>query len=122
MDGNLARTEEKLGFDRVRRTITERCCTDYAAARVENESFCTNPAQIRLRLQLTDEMRLICMFEDSFPASGFVDALPFLELLEDEGSRIDVLSLGKLKTHLDTIRKITAFFASVKDGVYRKHP
>lgn len=120
MDGNLARTEEKLGFDRVRRAITERCCTDYAAARVENESFCTNPSQIRLRLQLTDEMRLICMFEDSFPTSGFVDALPFLELLEDEGSRIDVLSLGKLKTHLDTIRKITAFFASVKDGVYPK--
>ena len=58
------------------------------------------------------------MFEDKFPTTGYIDALPFLVPLEKEGSSIDVLSLGKLGTLLDTISKILAFLSSVKDGVY----
>ena len=117
---DFKRVEEKLGFDRVRRAIADRCNTDYAANRVREEGFCTDPKQIRLRLQLTDEMRLICMFEDNFPSSGYIDAKPFLETLEGEGTRIDVLSLGKLKTVLDTVRRICSFLSGVKDGVYPK--
>ena len=117
---DFKRVEEKLGFDRVRRAIADRCNTDYAAARVRDESFSNDRATIRLRLQLTDEMRLICMFEDNFPSSGYIDAKPFLETLEGEGTRIDVLSLGKLKTVLDTVRRICAFLSGVKDGVYPK--
>ena len=117
---DFKRVEEKLGFDRVRRAIADRCNTDYAANRVQEESFSTDPKIIRLRLQLTDEMRLVCMFEDNFPQSGYIDAKPFLETLEGEGTRIDVLSLGKLKTVLDTVRRICAFFGGVKEGVYPK--
>ena len=57
-----ARLEAKLGFDRVRTAIQNRCNTDYAAARVEGEEFCTNAAEIHRRHLLTDEMRLILMF------------------------------------------------------------
>ena len=109
--------EEKLGFDRVRTLIANRCSTDYATARVENESFCTDPAEIRRRLSLTDEMRLILLFEDSFPTSGYIDCIGFLEPLADSGS-IDLLSLGKLKTLIDTVRRIRHFFAGIKDSVY----
>ena len=117
---DFKRVEEKLGFDRVRRAIADRCNTNYAAARVQEEGFSTDPKIIRLRLQLTDEMRLVCMFEDNFPQSGYIDAKPFLETLEGEGTRIDVLSLDKLKTVLDTVRRICAFFGGVKEGVYPK--
>ena len=111
------RLEGKLGFDRVRRSIADRCSTDYASFRVENETFCTDPAEIRERLLLTDEMRLIIMLEDTFPTSGYIDCIRFLEPIGDAGS-IDLLSLGKLKTMLDTVRKIVRFFNGVKDGVY----
>lgn len=113
-----ARLEEKLGFDRVRADVAGRCNTDYALGRVEGEEFSTDAGIIRRRLLLTDEMRLILMFEDNFPTTGYIDAIPFLEPLQKESNRLDVLSLGKLKTLLDTTRRITGFFNSIKDGIY----
>ena len=101
-----ARLESKLGFDKVRKAVSDRCMTDYAAGRVAEEDFCTDPSIIRQRLALTDEMRLILMFEENFPTTGYIDAIPFLSALERAGSSIDVLSLGKLKTVTDTLRRI----------------
>ena len=111
------RLEEKLGFDRIRTRIADRCQTDYGAERVANETFSTDPKDIRERLVLTDEMRLILMFEENFPTSGYIDCLPFLEPIGNNAS-IDLLSLGKLRTLLETVRKIASFFRGVKDGVY----
>ncbi len=111
------RLEQKLGFDTVRALIQGRCCTEYAAARVEQESFCTEASEIRRRLVLTDEMRLILMFEDAFPTNGYVDCLPFLEGLEKNGC-LDALSIGKLRTMLDTLAKALHFFHNIKEGIY----
>ena len=58
------------------------------------------------------------MFEDSFPSGGFIDCIDFLKPLERSSSAIDLISLRKLRTMLDTLRKVTAFFESIKDGVY----
>ena len=110
--------ENKLGFDRVRQMISDRCSTDYAAGRVAGEEFCTDRNTILKRLQLTDEMKLIIMFEESFPTNGYIDCIPLLTPLRKEGCNIDSLSLGKLRTLLETIRKITWFFSSIKDGIY----
>ena len=85
------RLESKLGFDKIRKTIADRCLTDYAAGRVAEEAFSTDADIIRRRLALTDEMRLILMFEENFPTSGYIDAIPFLSALEREGSCIDVI-------------------------------
>ena len=112
------RLESKLGFDKVRRAISDRCSTDYAVQRTSSETFSTDPSEIAYRLALTDEMRLIVMFEESFPTSGYIDCLPFLNKLLNDGYNIDLLSLGKLKTMLETIRKITGFFHGIRDGVY----
>ena len=112
------RLEAKLGFDKVREIISDKCKTDYAAARVAEEQFSTSRGTILKRLQLTEEMRLILMFEENFPTAGYIDGQPFLAPLQQEGSSIDVLGLAKLKTLLDTTRRITAFFAGVKDGIY----
>jgi len=112
------RLEEKLGFDKVRELVADRCCTDYAADRVACEQFSTKKDIIKKRLLLTDEMRLIVMFEDSFPTTGYIDTLPFLKILESQGSNIDVLSMGKLRTMLDTSNRISLFFEGIKDGIY----
>ena len=113
-----ATLEAKLGFDKIRKTISDRCMTDYAAEKVAGEEFSADASVIGRRLKLTDEMRLVMMFEENFPSTGYIDAIPFLSALEKPGSCIDVLSLGKLKTATDTIRRILHFFGSVKDGVY----
>ena len=112
-----ARVEAKLGFDKVRAAIAARCSTEYATARVEEEDFCTDGTQIHRRHLVTDEMRLILMFEDNFPTSGYIDAIPFLEPIGKQAS-IDLLSLGKLRTLLDTLRRALHFFHTVKEGIY----
>ena len=112
------RLEQKIGFDRVRQIISDRCSTSYATERAASEIFSTNVAEIRRRLLLTDEMRLIMMFEESFPTGGFIDCIDFLKPLERSSSAIDLISTRKLRTMLDTLRKVTSFFAGVKDGVY----
>ena len=117
MDEAAKRLEGKLGFDRVRSLIADRCSTDYAAGRVESEEMSTDPSVIRKRLQLTDEMRLVLMFEENFPTSGYIDCLHFLEPIGKSAS-IDLLSLGRLRTMLDTLRRVTLFFRGIKDGIY----
>ena len=112
------RLEAKLGFDKVREIISDKCKTDYAATRVAEEEFSTSRATILKRLQLAEEMRLILMFEENFPTTGYIDGQPFLAPLQKEGSSIDVLGLAKLKTLLDTTRRLTSFFSGVKDGIY----
>ena len=113
-----ARTEQKLGFDRIRKSVSDRCSTEYAARRASDERFSTDKEEIKKRLLLTDAMRLIMMFEESFPTSGYIDCIEFLKPLERASSAIDIFSLRKLKTMLETLRKITSFFESIKDGVY----
>ena len=112
------RLEQKIGFDRIRQIISDKCSTTYAAERTATETFSTKEAQIRKRLLLTDEMRLIMMFEDGFPSGGFIDCIDFLKPLERTSSAIDLISLRKLRTMLDTLRKVTNFFEGIKDGVY----
>ena len=118
MAGIDVRLEQKIGFDRIRQIISDKCSTVYATERAATETFSNKASLIRKRLLLTDEMRLIMMFEDSFPSGGFIDCIDFLKPLESTSSAIDLLSLRKLKTMLETLRKVTAFFDDIKDGVY----
>jgi len=112
------RLESKLGFDKVRTMISDRCSTEYAVGRVAEETFSTDPKTIGLRLALTDEMRLIMMFEESFPTNGYIDCLDFLKPLANPGWNIDLGSLGKLRTMVETVGRLTNFFMSIKDGIY----
>ena len=118
MAGIDVRLEQKIGFDRIRQIISDKCSTAYATERAASETFSTKPSQIRKRLLLTDEMRLIMMFEDGFPSGGFIDCIDFLKPLENTSAAIDLLSLRKLKTMLETLRKVTNFFEDIKDGIY----
>lgn len=113
-----SRLESKLGFDRIRLMISNRCSTDYAASKVAAETFVSDAKEIAARLSLTDEMRLVVMFEEGFPSNGYIDCLDFLKPLGNEGFNIDLTSLGKLRTMTETVRKLTSFFNSIKDGVY----
>ena len=112
------RLEQKIGFDRIRQIISDKCSTTYAAERTTTERFSNKASEIRKRLVLTDEMRLIMMFEDGFPSGGFIDCIDFLKPLERSSSAIDLISLRKLRTMLDTLRKVVGFFDGVKDEVY----
>ena len=110
--------EQKIGFDKVRDKIAAKCATQYALHKVAAEQVSHDGGEIMFRLRLTDEMRLICLFEDSFPAGGYLDTKTFLVPLQAENTSIDLPSLRALRTSLDTLRRILAFFRECKDDLY----
>ncbi|MBQ6073247.1 MAG: Smr/MutS family protein [Bacteroidales bacterium] len=110
--------ERKIGFDKVRERISAKCATQYALKKVAAEQISHDGDEIMFRLRLTDEMRLICLFEDSFPAGGYLDTKAFLMPLQAENTMIDLPSLRSLRISLDTLRRILAFFRECKDDLY----
>lgn len=115
---NYTKIEQKLGFEKIRESVALRCSTNYARERVASEKVSLNAAIIEKRLTLTDEMRLICMFESSFPANGFIDSIDYLKPLEVESTSLNVENLNKLYTFLENLKGILAFFRGCKEGHY----
>lgn len=110
--------EKKLGFDKIRNFLLEKCSTEYAKDRVLSEAFSTKEKDIKYKLSITDEMRVLMMFENSFPDSGYFDCISILKPLESLFSYIDLESLRKIKDSLETIRKILNFFSESKKVKY----
>lgn len=118
MDKAQGILEAKLGFDRVRSMVCDKCQSEYASVLAGQEDFSTDEYEIRHRLMLTEEMRMILMFEDNFPSSGYIDSLDFLLPLEQRDSSLDLMALRKLRTMLDTLGKIIHFFENTQKGIY----
>jgi len=118
MDTKRRVIEEKLGFDRVREMICNRCQSELASSIAVEEEFSADEYEIRHRLLLTEEMRLIVMFEDGFPTSGYIDTLDFLLPLQGEHSSIDLINIRKLKTMLETVSRLVRFFDMAQKGMY----
>ena len=115
---NYIKIEQKLGFNKIKESLSLRCSTNYAKERVETEKVSTNPGTILKRLSLTDEMRLICMFEPSFPSEGYIDSITFLKPLETESSVLSIENLRKLQIFLENLKSILAFFKKCKPEQY----
>ncbi len=115
---NSAKIEQKLGFEKIREQLKLRCSTNYAKGRIDAEKVSHNPKTIEKRLQLTDEMRLVCMFESSFPQNGFIDSIEFLKPLEVEYSSITLENMNRLYTFVENLKGVLNFFRNSKDGAY----
>lgn len=115
---NSAKIEQKLGFEKIREQLKLRCSTNYAKGRVDAEKVSHNPRIIEKRLQLTDEMRLVCMFESSFPQNGFIDSIDFLKPLEVEYSSITLENMNRLYTFVENLKGVLNFFRNSKEGSY----
>lgn len=112
------RTEQKLGFDKIRTMVQTLCSTETAKNMVLDASFSQERDQVVSLLSLTDEMRVITMLENNFPDSGYVETSAFLKHLEHNTYYLDIASIVKLRTSLETLRQIIAFFNKTKEGAY----
>lgn len=112
------RTENKLGFDKIRSMVQTLCSTESAKNMVFDASFSVDRDSVVNLLSLTDEMRVITMLENNFPDSGYVETSAFLKHLEHSTYYLDIASIVKLKTSLETLRQIIAFFSKTKEGAY----
>ena len=115
---NCVKIEQKLGFEKIKEQLIVRCSTNYAKERVRTEKVSHNARTIGKRLALADEMRLICMFESSFPQNGYIDSIEFLKPLEIEFSSITLENMNKLYTFVENLKGVLNFFKGSKEGSY----
>ncbi|PKO99514.1 MAG: endonuclease MutS2 [Bacteroidetes bacterium HGW-Bacteroidetes-8] len=114
----IDRTEQKLGFDRIRSMTEALCSTDSAKKMVQSAPFSYSIEDVTEMLSLADEMRIITMLESGFPDSGYVDTTASLVQLEHDSYYLDIQAISRLRVSLETLRQILAFFKSSKDGSY----
>ena len=121
---NAEKIEQKLGFYKIREQIANSCSTNYAKQRAAEEKVSCKRETIDKRLRLTDEMRVISIFEHSFPRNGYVDTIHFLKPLETPSAVISLGDMISLKQFLGTLKELTLFFREDKlnSGKSAKYP
>jgi len=102
--------EQKTGFDKIKVFVQNKCVTQSARAKVEVVCFSGNIEEVKILLSTTAEMKTICMLDDSFPDSGYVDTDRFLPKIKATGNYLEPVELLDLRTALDTTRRISLYF------------
>ena len=107
--------EQKTGFDKVRRLISDKCLSPLGQERVAEMEFSADYTTVIERLEQTDEFVRILHGEVEFPASFFFDVRYSLKRIRPEGTWLDEKELFDLKRSLQTINDIVRFFRTEKD-------
>jgi DNA mismatch repair protein MutS2 len=102
--------EQKTGFDKVRIYVQNRCVTQSAKEKAKSTGFSDDRNQIIRSLSQTVEMKTICMMDDSFPDSGYVDINRFLPKIKTVGSYLEPSELLNLRIALVTVNQISQYF------------
>ena len=107
--------EQKTGFDKVRRLISDKCLSPLGQERVAEMEFSADYTTVIERLEQTDEFVRILHGEVEFPASFFFDVRYSLKRIRPEGTWLDEKELFDLKRSLQTINDIVRFFRTEED-------
>lgn len=110
--------EEKIGFDKIRGLICDRCLSSLGSERVVSMQFQTSFDTIDRLLHETEEFTHILQTEDNFPADYFFDIRSSLQRIRIEGTFLDETELFNLRRSLETIRHIVGFFINEEESPY----
>ena len=109
--------EQKIGFDRLREQVADRCTMQAARRLIEEQGFSTVPREIERRLALADEMRQLLMMEFDFPGGDYPDVEGVVAKLRVEGAFLDAEEMVVLKQALSLVGAIAGFIRS-RERVY----
>lgn len=107
--------EQKTGFDKVRRFISEKCLSPLGEERVAEMNFSADYQIITERLEQTDEFVRILHGDVEFPAQYFFDVRRSMKRIRPEGTWLDEKELFDLKRSLQTINDIVRFFRPAEE-------
>ena len=113
--------EQKIGFDKIRTLISDKCLSPLGIEKVGEMAFSSNFQFITEQLQQTDEFVRILQGEDEFPADFFFDVRYSLRRIRPEGTWLDEKEMFDLKRSLKTINDILHFFRQ-EDDTEIKYP
>ncbi len=108
--------ENKIGFDRIRSLLYEKCLSPMGLDMVDNISFIDDFDTLSHTLSATYEFQQILQFEDFFPSEHYYKISDCLNKIRVEGTFPEVQEVFDLKRSLETVKSILNFFRS-KDSV-----
>jgi DNA mismatch repair protein MutS2 len=111
--------ENKIGFDRIRTLLCEKCLSPMGLEKVDAIEFIVDFDNLSHKLSSTYEFQQILLFEDLFPSEHYYKISDCLNKIRIEGTFPEVQEVFDLKRTLETVKTILIFFRN-KDAV--KYP
>ncbi len=116
------RFEEKIGFDRIRDILKDRCYSTLGKGVIDGIHFQSNHKEVDFQLNQAEEFRQILLSPDAFPGSNYFDPTRIFEQLRPRGSYVEAESLAFIRRSLETIIKIKDFLRQNNDSGALKYP
>jgi DNA mismatch repair protein MutS2 len=110
--------EVKIGFDRIRNLLAEKCLSLMGLAKVEAISFMSDEGSISREISKTIEFQHLLQFEDDFPSDNYFNIADCLNKIRIEGSFPDLAEVFDLKRSLETIKAILNFIKNLDENNY----
>ena len=107
--------EQRLGFDRIRTQLLERCSTQRGADIMAEVNFSTSPKEVDYRQALAEEFRLALMMEQEFPNGELVEFGAEVSKLAVEGTFLEGEELVQLRGGLKCVGEASGFFLARKE-------
>lgn len=110
--------ESKIGFDRIRRLLSDYCLSPMGTEKVDNIQFSNKYEFVESRLSETHEFQKILTFEDNFPSENYYRISDTLNKIRIQGTFPEVQEVFDLKRSLETVKSILSFFKSKEGNRY----
>ena len=107
--------EQKLGFDEIRRLLTDGCKCTIGKEKIAQIEFSNNVETINNLLCQTMEMAEIITTQDDFPFPSFSTIYEELERIRPEGTYLTAIELHTLRKSLMEIQNILIFIGKHRE-------
>jgi DNA mismatch repair protein MutS2 len=110
--------EEKVGFDRIRAMLHNKCLSPMGSEWVDAMHFQDNFEAISQQLGEVNEFCRIIREVENFPSSHFYDLRSALQKIKIEGRFLEAEELFDLKRSLESVRAIVQFFKKQEEDIF----
>lgn len=110
--------ENKIGFDRIRDLLIEKCLSPMGLEKVEEIEFMSDYDSLSHKLSATFEFQQILQFEDFFPNEHYYQISDCLNKIRVAGTFPEVQEVFDLKRSLETVKTILNFFRNKDASKY----
>ena len=110
--------EQKIGFDHIRRMLTEECISPMGTDLAARMGFTTDFERLRLFLEQAVEMKRVLMLENPFPASDYLDLRPELKRIGVKGGFISIEGLQDLAVSYTVLCELKKYILNLDGEIY----
>ncbi|MBG0858308.1 MAG: Smr/MutS family protein [Bacteroidales bacterium] len=110
--------EHKVGFDRIRELLKERCLSTMGSEKVDSIRFTDRPDTITEQLSATAEFQQLLQFEENFPSDNYFNISDCLNKIRIERTFPEIREMFDLRRSLETVKSILSFLRSRDENRY----